>query len=645
MAISDYTKQRLMLLRERLDDYKDNPRLIPKEERVELQMMFSATFKEFEDFADLAMQYLGFVLTPIQRDICKYMQYGPNKRMVQAQRGEAKSTISCFYAIWLEIQDPTTRVLIVSGGGNMAGDISNMITSMIMNWTLLCWLRPDTTKGDRDSSTRFDVHRDLKGVDKSASVTAIGITASLQGLRADLIIADDVETQKNSLTQSNRETLALLTKEFSALSIKGNVLYLGTPQTKDSVYRQLPSRGYDVKVWTGRYPTNDELERYGAGVQIAEIIMDALLADPSLQTGGGIDGTRGQPTDPTHINEELLVDKEYEFGPEGFNLQYMLDTTLADEMRTKIKLSDIPVYQCYTELVPERVVRSNALDHKVPSIPHKESNFSLYYATGVSNEHKTFEEIVASVDPAGSGGDEISYAIGGATNSYIYLLGFGGYRGGTKTENINKVLDRLARNKVQTLYIENNMGHGTVVDLFLAEVNSIKLLLKQQDQDMLDRVYTTGLTLVEYSKYINSLGIIGYYNTTNKERRIIDTISPVTRRGKLVLSYEAIAEDWECCKAHPIGSQLQYSGLYQLGNITYDKGSLVHDDRADACQKIVEVLRKHLSVDEAVLEDKRNHEQAMEFIRNPMGYNSNQLASMGISKRRGRPNIMRRGRR
>lgn len=644
MAISEYNIQRLKLLRQRLEDYASNPRSIPKDERIELQMMFSAVFKEFEDFAELAMQFLGFKLTKLQRDICRFMQYGAKKRMVQAQRGQAKSTIACLYAIWRQLQDPTTRVLIVSGGGNVAGQISNMITSMIMNWTLLCWLRPDTTKGDRDSSINFDIHRDLKGVDKSASIASVGITASLQGFRADLLIADDVETQKNSMTQTNRDSLSLLTKEFGALSIHGDILYLGTPQTKDSVYKQLPSRGYTVRVWTGRYPTQTELERYGAGVEIAEIIMEALLADPSLQMGGGIEGDRGKPTDPDHIGEETLIEKEYEYGSEGFNLQYMLDTTLADELRTKIKLSDIPVYRCEKDSVPESVMRSNALIHKVDSYPHKNANFLLYNATGVSETFIKYERIVASIDPAGSGGDEISYAIGGGTNSYIYILGLGGYRGGTTTQNITKCIDRCVQSNVGTLFIEKNMGHGTVTALFLAEVSAIKLNILNNDSTTLERIETLGLTVTEYSSVLNKMGIVDYYNTTNKERRIIDTISPVTRRGKIILSTDVIDEDWECCKAHPEQSRLQYSGLYQLANITYDKGSLVHDDRADGLQKVVEELRPFLAIDEAKKEDDRRKELAQEFIRNPMGYSENILSALNRGRSRGRPNMSRRRR-
>ena len=149
------------------------------------------TNKQANEPSDGGMQYLGFKLSEIQSDIAVFMQYGQNKRMVQAQRGQAKSTLAALYCIWLLIHKPSTRVLIVSGGGDQADAISILVVRIIMNWSILAWLRPDTTKGDRDSTKNFDVHGSLKGIDKSASVSSVGITANLQGKRADFILADD----------------------------------------------------------------------------------------------------------------------------------------------------------------------------------------------------------------------------------------------------------------------------------------------------------------------------------------------------------------------------------------------------------------------------------------------------------------------
>lgn len=620
--VSITTINRYRTLHTACQKWLQNPRSIPLEERELLATIASGTFTEFREFAEIGMQKLGFQLSEIQADIAEFMQYGSRKRMVQAQRGQAKTTLAALYCIWLLIHKPSTRVLIVSGGGDQADDIAILVTRLIMDWSILVWLRPDTTKGDRDSSTNFDVHYALKGIDKTASVVSIGITASLTGKRADFLLADDIETPKNSMTQPMRNTLLERTKEFAALCITGEIMYLGTPQTKDSVYRSLPQRGYEIRIWSGRYPTDEELARYGAGTVIAPLIMQRLLSDPTLQTGGGISGKRGQPTDPNHINEATLQDKELDYGEEGFNLQYMLDTTLSDALRTRIRLSDIPVLGVGTDCAPESVQWTTD-----PSKDYKEmhpaiTSFKMYHATAVSEVYVPYEHKCMVIDPAGDGGDEVSFALGGATNSYIYVLSMGGYRHGMTEQNMNSIIAKMICTGTKDLHIEKNTGHGAVTALVSAQLDKLRLLCdtRSQDEEFLKFCNEVGLEHVGLRDALNGFGVSDYYVSGQKERRIIDTISPVTRRHKLIISVSAIEDDWQHCLAHPQDRRNFFSGLFQLGNITYDRQSLVKDDRADALQGLVSRLQGYLAKDEAKASVERAEQASKEWLRNPMGY-------------------------
>lgn len=189
--MEDCVFRKLTMLAERTREWNNKPEAMPTWTRDEFQMMFASVFREFEDFAEVGMRFLGFKLTPVQRDIAKFMQHGPKKRMVQAQRGQAKSTLAALYAVWCLIQRPSYRVLVVSGGEAQASDVATLIIRLVMQWHILCWLRPDKGAGDRTSFENFDVHHSLRRVDKTASVSCVGITAQLQGKRADLIIPDD----------------------------------------------------------------------------------------------------------------------------------------------------------------------------------------------------------------------------------------------------------------------------------------------------------------------------------------------------------------------------------------------------------------------------------------------------------------------
>lgn len=148
-------------------------------------------YEHFGDFATDGMAFLGFPITEQQLDIADYMENGDRLRMVMAQRGEAKTTLAALYAVWRLIQRPSCRVLIVSAGEDNANDTATLIVRLIMTWDILECLRPDRQAGDRTSTTAFDVHYALKGLDRSPSIACAGITSNLPGRRADLLIPDD----------------------------------------------------------------------------------------------------------------------------------------------------------------------------------------------------------------------------------------------------------------------------------------------------------------------------------------------------------------------------------------------------------------------------------------------------------------------
>lgn len=160
-------------------------------ERYERARLMRDLYPVFKDFCRDAMAFLDFDMTWMQEDMADWMQYGPDAQMTEAQRGEAKSTIACMYGLWCLIQQPSCRVLLVSGAQDKADENGMLMHGLIHRWDKLAYLKPDKYAGDRVSTVEFDVHFSLKGIDKSASVNCIGITASLQGLRADVLIPDD----------------------------------------------------------------------------------------------------------------------------------------------------------------------------------------------------------------------------------------------------------------------------------------------------------------------------------------------------------------------------------------------------------------------------------------------------------------------
>lgn len=595
------------------------------ETRFRHAIIMAEHYADFRTFAADGMVYLGFSLTEIQEDIAEFMQNGPRLRMVMAQRGEAKSTLAALYAVWRLMQKPSTRVLIVSGGETQASEVATLVVRLITTWEIFEYLRPDRSAGDRTSITDgFDVHYALRGViDKSPSVACVGITAQLQGKRADLLIPDDIETTKNGLTQAQRAHLLQLSKEFSSICADGHILYLGTPQTKDSVYNTLPGRGFTVRIWPGRYPSLEDSEKYGD--RLAPLIAQRVLIDPSIRTGYGIDGKRGAPTDPERYGDAALCEKELDQGPEGFQLQYMLDTSLADAARQQLKLSDLIIANFSWESVPEVIPYRADPTMLVPlpaTFPVPQTR--LYYAANAQTRYRELEDRMMFIDPAGGGADEMGWACSGSLGPYIHLLRQGGLRGGFTGSNIKKLLGILLEYKITYVRAESNMGHG------LFETNLRGELVKAAEN-------WNGAP----EPFFKGVIVEGEYSTGQKERRIIDSMVSAMQRHYVVVHPEVFTDDEEANSQHAIDKRPLYSLWSQMSNITTDRGSLAHDDRIEAVAGAIRYHKDKLVQDEQESARRRADADAKAYMANPMGYDEPQSRSRGgaralIASRRAR---------
>jgi hypothetical protein len=312
-------------------------------------------YASFITFLEDGMEELGFSATEIQHEIGAWMEHGPQYLMVQAQRGQAKTTVAALFAVWSLIHSPSHRVLVISAGGTQANEISTLIVRVIMSMDVLECMRPDKQAGDRTSVEAFDVHHSLKGLDKSPSVACVGIDSNLQGKRADLLIADDIESGKNSATPMQRAKLLHITKDFTSINSTGRIIWLGTPQTLESIYNSLPARGVAIRIWPGRYPNDKQRQFYGAN--LAPSIVRKLAANPSLCTGGGLLGDQGQPVDPMILDESQLQKKELDQGEAYFQLQHMLNTTLSDALRFPLKPEKLVVFRSAGSRFPLHITR------------------------------------------------------------------------------------------------------------------------------------------------------------------------------------------------------------------------------------------------------------------------------------------------
>lgn len=586
-------------------------------ERLSAAAETAAMYPRFRDFCLDAMLFLGFTMTWMQLDIADYMQDGSNRDMVAAQRGEAKSTIACLYAIWCIIQMPSSRVMLISGSGDKAEENGQLITKLIMHWDLLSYLRPEAKYGDRTSVTSFDVNWALKGVEKSASINCMGITAALQGYRADLLIPDDIETTKNGLTATERAKLVRQSQEFTSICTHGKILYLGTPQSRESIYNGLPARGFNMRIWPGRFPSVDEQERYGEYLAPSIIERCLMLESQGMacRTGKGLDGTRGWSADPQRYDEQTLIEKELDQGPEGFQLQYMLDTSLADEIRMQLKLKDLLVGEFAFDRVPEQVAWAADERFKLKFEAHMFAvqKPELYLPASMDGGWGALQQMTMFVDPAGNGGDELAYALGGVLGPYIHVCSIGGFKGGFAEDNLEKCIALAEEFGVKVIYVEKNMGAGAVGQLFRNYMNRI--------DEKTGKKRVTGIAVEDRQK------------NGQKEKRIVDTLRPIMQRHRLIFHRRALDDDWKSLAQYPTDQRNIRSVFHQIHNITTDRGSLQKDDRIDALEGLVRELTPALIRDDEAATRQREKSALMEFLTNPMGIPKRHLEKR---KKRGR---------
>jgi hypothetical protein len=542
--------------------------------------------KDFRNFMYIVWKHLNLPdPTPVQYDMADYIQNAPRRAIIEAFRGVGKSYITAAFVVHQLLLDPQKKFMVVSASKQRADDFSTFTQRLILELPICQHLI--ATSEQRWSKIAFDVRPALAS--GSPSVKSVGITGQLTGSRADIIIADDIEVPNNSMTQMMREKLSEAVKEFDAvLKPDGKILYLGTPQCEMSLYNTLTERGYQMRIWTARYPSPEKAEKaYGA--RLAPMLWDTINEE-----GKGLEGT---PVDPKRFDSDDLLERELSYGRSGFALQFMLDTSLADMDRYPLKLSDMMVMSIDNDKAPEKLVYG--VMKPVSDLPNVGLAGDKYYAPeAIVGDYIDYDGSVLVIDPSGRGQDETAYAVVKMLNGYLYVSDCGGIQGGYDEATLTKLCNIAKEQKVNMVLIESNFGDGMFTEL-------LKPFLK--------KIYPVTTEEVRHSK--------------QKELRIIDTLEPVLNQHKLIIDPKVIQKDFDSVQHHPPEKAQRYMLTYQLTRITKDRGSLAHDDRLDALAMGVAYWVEQMAADVELEMRERKEKLLMdELDKFVNGYNINSPA-------------------
>lgn len=532
--------------------------------------MSTPTYKQilndFKEYLRVKWAWLGLPPpTELQYELADFLQYGGDRRLIKGFRGLAKSWTTASYCEWCWLRNRDHRILIVGGNQRKADEILLFIRQCIDTFPVLEPLRwSDWEKQTvRWGIQQFNVRGAPPDIAPSCKASSIG--SMLTGSRAHKIIGDDIETPNNSATVEARETLLAQLGEFESILLPGgDIALLGTPQSEESVYNEVETRGYNVRVWPVRVPTETEYPLYRGN--LSQEIEDMYVK-----------GLHGQPTEPRRFPEDILIQKEAGMARAAWRLQMMLDASLADADRYPLKLNDLLVSSLDTLQAPMTIVWSGLEKHRVTDVPA--SGFTGDYLVSpmfTGEDWRSYERKYLVIDPSGRGDNETTWAVMGTLAGKFFVLDFGGTTDGYSTETLDLLTQKAKSFEVNEVVYEDNFGDGMF-----------------------------GVVLGSHMKLMYPVGITGVKSRGQKERRIIETLEPVMRSHKLVVDHSALLRDQAV-------EDRGYSLGYQLTRITYDRGSLKWDDRLDClaigvqhCQSVAGVNNTEaiLSADRAILEE------------------------------------------
>lgn len=289
----------------------------------------------------------------------------------------------------------------------------------------------------------------------------------------------------------------------------------------------------------------------------------------------------GRPTDPERFTAEDLDERELSYGRSGFSLQFMLDTSLSDEDKYPLKLSDLIVMGLNPGKGPAEVVWSSAPDLTCEQLPMVGLPGDRYYRPMfISKDWVDWEGSVMFVDPSGRGKDETSWSVVKMLHGILFATKINAKRGdGYSDETLLTILRDAKEQKVNLILVEPNFGDGMFAQLLRAK------------------------SQVHYPVTIEDAA----WSKVQKEARIIDTLEPIMNQHRLVVCSSVVEWDYSSTASYGQEDMKNMRLFYQMTRITRQRGALAHDDRLDALAGAVAYWNEFLArnTDKAVADRKQ----------------------------------------
>ena len=534
------------------------------DDRKRLEQYIEKLAGNFEFFCQELWEAVGLPdLAKHQRQIANWLQNGPRRRGVRAFRGASKTWVTLAYCLWRLFRDSNDRIMLVSKSEKHSKDSLHMVRKWITSVPWLNHMAPK--KGQRDSAIQFDIGPSKE--DRTPSFSAYGIGGQLTGARASCIVSDDVETAQNTLTLEMRQRLREEVKEFENILIPGgDIVILGTPHHEESLYDKLVDGGYKFRSWPARYPTEKEL--------VADVAPEVI---EEMHSGAEV----GESLWPTRFNTEELIEREASAGRSTFAMQYMMITSLGDELKYPLRLSDFIVFPVQRDRAPVTIAWGRTNDRggttrceDIASLGFGTDGF--YAPIMYDQEWDRYTGTKMWIDPSGRGADKTAYAIVSHCRGFLYIKACAGISGGYGREVLEELASVAKKHNAREILIEDNFGQGMFAELF-------RPVIRQYFEEPTEKNENG------WGASIDTVRV-----TRQKEVRIIEALEGPMNQHRIVIAPD-VAQDQELQR--------------QITRITRQRNCLQHDDQIDALASCVAEWTEVMSTDIGKTKERYEQEQ------------------------------------
>ena len=159
---------------------------------------------EFVEFAFADASGRGLRQSRVHRELQAFLTEHP-KALIELPRDHGKSVQVCARVLWELGRDPSLRVRIVCATEALAADRSRFLRDAITDNLRVRAIFPQLRRSSPWSDVCLTIRRPANAI--GPSVHAFGIGASSTGMRADLLICDDIVDIRSVGSKSERERI------------------------------------------------------------------------------------------------------------------------------------------------------------------------------------------------------------------------------------------------------------------------------------------------------------------------------------------------------------------------------------------------------------------------------------------------------